>query len=41
MTESGLFGPRFWEFKVCGALELFGAKDPIYSGRWIADMENA
>lgn len=33
--------PLFWEFKVCGAPEFFGPKDPIARWRWITNMENA
>ncbi|XP_023737006.1 uncharacterized protein LOC111884940 [Lactuca sativa] len=43
-TTSGQIGdrtPSFWEFKVCGALEFFGVRDPIVSRRWVADIENA
>ena len=33
--------PSLLEFMVCREPEIFGAKDPIASHRWIADMENA
>ena len=39
--QIGARTPSFREFKAFGALELFGAKDPIGIRRWIIDMENA
>ena len=41
LGQLGARTPSFREFKACGALEFFGAKDPIASHGWITDMENA
>ena len=32
---------NFWEFRACGASEIFGKKDLISSRRWLADIANA
>ena len=41
VAQIGTRTPSFREFNACRAPECFGAKDPIASHRWIANMENA
>ena len=41
MAMLGAHTLTFREFRACGAPDYHGARDPIASGRWLADVANA